>query len=983
MAGFNRFGFMAIAVVFHIVYIFSIFDVYFVSPIVSGMRHFKVERPEAAKAPADRLVLFVGDGLRADKAFQQHPEPYPESEEDLTPRHLAPFLRSRVLEHGTFGVSHTRVPTESRPGHVALIAGLYEDVSAVATGWKMNPVNFDSVFNRSRHTWSWGSPDILPMFHYGAVPGRVDASWYEPEFEDFSMDATELDYWVFDHVKDFFAEAAKNETLNAALHEDKLVFFLHLLGLDTSGHGFRPYSKEYLNNLKVVDQGVKEITELIQNFYADDRTAFVFTADHGMTDWGSHGDGHPDNTRTPLISWGSGVAPPELHPNSVAPGHDEYSADWGLDHVRRHDVAQADVAALMAYLIGAEFPANGVGELPLEFLSASPKEKAEASLVNAQVILEQYRVKEEKKRATELRYRPYGPLSEENLSPEERISRIRALVEAGQYEEAIEESDALIAIGLQGLRYLQTYDWLFLRALITIGYLGWIAYALTTVLSLYVLQHSVPSQRNLLGFFFFSSVLVGLYASFIVSKSPPTYYLYTFFPVLFWEEVYARRNSVSQGCQALFGHIKSGGAVAALIFNIVLYIGIIQSLALGYIHREILTGLFVLGAFWPLTCGISFLRSHLFLSLLWFLSCLAMSTFTLLPAMKVENIPLILVGGGLIALVGLAYLVLEDFILSDFSSFKTKSKRLHGSRTVLGAQIGLIILSMIVTRSSAMSLQARLGLPRGNQIMGFIILFASFLLPLAYRLQPNSHYMHRLVVIFLTCAPTFVILTISYESLFYVAFSITLLAWVRLECAYQAFTQGKAKREGVVAEQQKRELEAFRPLTLSDARVSLFFMVLLQSAFFSTGNVASVAQFSLESVNRLFPVFDPVSQGALLILKLMIPFVLISANLGVLNKRLGVAPSALFMVVLAASDILTLYFFWVVKDEGSWLEIGSTISHFAIASGLCVFVAALEGVSAVFIAGIEIEDGEQVSTNGEPVSSPKTNGKASLTVKAE
>ena len=187
-------------------------------------------------------------------------------------------MRSKVLETGTFGVSHTRVPTESRPGHVALIAGLYEDVSAVATGWKLNPVNFDSVFNRSRHTWSWGSPDILPMFETGAVPGRVDAYCYGHDFEDFSKDAWILDDWVFERVKGLFEAAKTNATLDAELRKGKNVFFLHLLGLDTAGHSHRPFSWQYLHNIQIVDRGVKEITRLVEEFYDDDKTAFVLAA---------------------------------------------------------------------------------------------------------------------------------------------------------------------------------------------------------------------------------------------------------------------------------------------------------------------------------------------------------------------------------------------------------------------------------------------------------------------------------------------------------------------------------------------------------------------------------------------------------------------------------------------------------------------------------------------------------------------------------
>ena len=45
--------------------------------------------------------------------------------------------------------------------------------------------------------------------------------------------------------------------------------------------------RQYLDNIKVVDKGIEHITDMFEDFFnKDGKTAYVFTADHGMTNWG-------------------------------------------------------------------------------------------------------------------------------------------------------------------------------------------------------------------------------------------------------------------------------------------------------------------------------------------------------------------------------------------------------------------------------------------------------------------------------------------------------------------------------------------------------------------------------------------------------------------------------------------------------------------------------------------------------------------------
>uniref|UniRef100_A0A8D3CQP4 GPI ethanolamine phosphate transferase 1 n=1 Tax=Scophthalmus maximus TaxID=52904 RepID=A0A8D3CQP4_SCOMX len=471
-------AFFLVGLAVHVIFFISIFDIYFTSPLVHGM----TPRATTLTPPASRLVLLVADGLRADSLLTLLP--------DGSSR--APYLRSVIEESGTWGVSHTRVPTESRPGHVALIAGFYEDVSAVAKGWKENPVEFDSVFNESRHTWCWGSPDILPMFAKGASGDHVYTYTYPAEEEDFaSTDASRLDSWVFTQVKSFFQSAKSNSSLRASLLEDKNVLFLHLLGIDTNGHAHRPMSQEYLDNIGLVDTGVAELVSIVEEFFGyDGRTAYVFTSDHGMTNWGSHGAGHPSETLTPLVVWGAGVHN-ALRVTEPQPYDDGYLQDWKLEHLRRVDVSQADIAPLMASLIGVPIPVNSVGVLPHTYLNNSDLFKAESMYTNAIQVLEQFK---------------------------------------------ISLCQSLITHSLEGLVYYHTYDRFFLGCSVVLGFVGWTSYVVLVILKTHARLNRhprflPPKQRLCM------CVTVVITGFLLIQRSPVTYYIYCLLPVPIWYSV--------------------------------------------------------------------------------------------------------------------------------------------------------------------------------------------------------------------------------------------------------------------------------------------------------------------------------------------------------------------------------------------------------------------------------------------------------------
>ncbi|KAJ7541011.1 hypothetical protein O6H91_10G041200 [Diphasiastrum complanatum] len=953
-----------LGVVLHATYMLSIFDIYFKTPIVHGMDPVP---PRFHTPPAKRLVLFVADGLRADKFFELQP--------DGKPR--APFLHNIMHTKGRWGVSHARPPTESRPGHVAIIAGFYEDPSAVTKGWKANPVEFDSLFNRSKHTLAFGSPDIVPIFCGGLTHAYCDS--YPHEFEDFATDASFLDEWSFDHFMGTLNKSKTDSELHKLLASDQLVIFLHLLGCDTNGHAHRPYSSIYLNNIRVVDEGVENVIKLIEEHFADEKTAYVFTADHGMSDKGSHGDGDPANTETPLVVWGAGIrgpslASPEDEMDDASKFVDDHNhhmttpSNWGLETVERLDVNQGDIAPLMSTILGLPSPMNSVGILPLRYLGLDKEEEAEALFANAKQILNQVLQKSQLKQATSINFRPFTPLNGHH----DILKRINMQIRQRQYQAAIQLSLDLIGLSLDGLHYFQTYDWLFLMATIITGYLGWMIYVLFHVLKnyasfdccqQYTTNKTLSTSLSIAG----GLLMVACSSILLIEHSPPLYHMYVALAIYFWTQILKEFSIFS-----IIWSSMCKATIIKLIFAAFISVLVLQLLVLSFFKREVYTGIFlilgVVGA--RISVVLCNNRGVSWVSAFIWVACWFLSGFTLMPAQIPDNTLLVIGSGFILIIISLlAWWV-------DLSSLKDKALRsivLHPSTTnqpqihvLFVIQVILVLLSTIMVWTTTSYRKYNNGLPVFHQVINWSLAGLSMLLPL--KSPPVA--LGRLFSILLGFASPFLLLSIGYEALFYFALGTVLLSWIITESAIAnyhyaandlmqlfqfnfATTISQPLVFGLGTNQQ------YRKLKLADMHVALSFLILINVAFFGTGNVASIASFEISSVYRFITVFNPYLMGALLLFKLFIPFILVTCTFSTVVKILHLPRLGCYFVVLLLSDIMTIHFFFLVRTTGSWMEIGNSISHFGIMSAQVVFVLLLFALTTIYTEDIVIGRNQQ------------------------
>ncbi|XP_026758572.3 GPI ethanolamine phosphate transferase 1 [Galleria mellonella] len=886
------------------------------------------------EAVADRLVLFVVDGLRAESFVNYTTMPY---------------LRQIANSHGRWGISHTRMPTESRPGHVAIIAGFYEDPSAIVKGWKENPVDFDSVFNQSIYTWCWGTYDILEIFTKGTVNSHIYVNKMDPYDQTFSADknTTLLDNWVFESVKTFFQNAHYDKDLYEKLHQKKIIFFLHLLGTDTSGHTHKPMSPNFLTTIRFVDDNIKAIEKLIRNFYHDDKkTTFLVTSDHGMTDWGSHGAGLDHETKTPYVIWGAGVQQVKKWQLDLDPETN------GMSLKHRLDINQADLTPLMSTILSIPVPVNSIGQLPSELLNMTLSNKAKAIYSNSRQLLSQYNTKRLNVETNIIQkiYKPYEPFNARKY--QEIIEFTEKILSNGtkhneDYEKLILLSLEVMHLSLSGLNYYHNYYQQPLLVLVTLSFIGWIGILLKTLLeqkmhtqieSSNMQNKSLNIIRNKFRTSLLNAVFLFLLVIFVslvyVQNLPYQYYIYVLMPIYLWWHTLSSFNIWI----LLIKDIKRDGEVCTVSSEILYYT--LGSIAMGisFTHRWMLSIPLLSMGVWPYLCSLK-IHSTKLLLFLWTVGCMLLSIFSFTPIVgKDTYIELVLLAGAIWSIVIAVYM--WKLLLPLYRDNRARRKDIV--LTIL--QLVLLILSLQNIYVQSKRFDSGTAVSQTYQAMAWIIAVISIAMPLMF----SRKLICRLMAINTSVLNFYLLLSVSHEGLFMVALIFNMSCWICIEFKLQHFKNMKIIEYTFAnLETSSNLIPMERSISNQDFRRAFYFTLYIILAFFGTGNIASLNSFEIRWVTCFITSFKPFIITGLILLKTLAPFLVVACSFRAVQHLTKAPIGYLIIIVLIYSNIMGIQLLYNVKNTGSWLDIGTSISQFVIVQVITLFIVLINQLAKI------------------------------------
>ena len=537
------------------------------------------------------------------------------------------------------------------------------------------------------------------------------------------------------------------------------------------------------------------------------------------------------------------------------------------------------------------------------------------------------------------------------------VRDIKELLRREHYKEAAESSKRLRALALEGLKYYQDCEQVFLKAAITTGFLGWIICLILHI----VQQHTeiIKEVRKLTEtaprpIFHPNSVdlVFGLLAALgliflLLQSAPLMYFAYCLLPLLFWDHITKQAYIIS----AIWQYINMKNVHQRVALSLLFGVFSVEILVQSFFTREILSVGLLCFVFWLFSTNLV-KRGTKTASFVGVLLSMSLAVFPILPVVGREaNYSLVTLAGVLTLVLFLSILVLSSTASDDLKDEMTRSKR------ILVGQFLAISVSLYIVNSTAFNF------PGFNQIGSWVILCLAFVLPLF----SSSNLVIRLTSIALGFMSLFLLMSTAFEGLFLLVLSLLMASWLYCEHrisgkTWQALLETQLSR----TQSKARQLSPWRPLTqglkepvgtqsltLQDLRCAYFFVFFITVAFFGTGNIASINSFNRASVYSFLTVHSPFIIHGLLIFKVVIPSIVVTCAFDAVRIVLQVPVQSLFLVVLVITDVTALHFFYLVKDYGSWRQMGTSISHYVIMMVFMAFLVPIFGL-ARFLTGVSI-----------------------------